>query len=236
MSEVKYPPTRQFNKPGLRVICVKWGDKYSDDYVFKLQSMAARHLPLHEFLCITDNPVDGVPCDPLVCDLPGWWQKIGLFQPGLFPGDNIYLDLDLVITDDISVFYNCLRIDPAKLWTLDDFSYSLRTPKQNISPETRKQLGGIGTINSSVMCWRGYAHSCVYDVWKTFDPSIMDELHGDQNHITQALYPDGIRFLPDGFANSYKYGHQTQAPLVVFHGDPKPADVSDEWVIKNWTA
>ena len=40
-----YPPQKQLHKPGLRVICVRWGDKYGDEYVYKLQAMAARHLP-----------------------------------------------------------------------------------------------------------------------------------------------------------------------------------------------
>jgi len=232
---VNYPPERQEASHEFRVICVKWGDKYDDDYVLKLQAMCARHLPAHEFVCVTEKPVDGVQCNPLVCDLPGWWQKVGLFQPGMFPGNNLYLDLDVVITASLSSFFAALLTDAAKLWTLDDFSYSLRRPKQ-VSDQIYRTLGGIGTINSSVMLWRGWHGSEVYRVWETFEPDVMEELHGDQNHITRALWPDSIRFLPDGFAQSYKYGQRQKAPIVIFHGDPKPADVNDEWVRENWAA
>ena len=229
---VVYPPAKK-RPQGLRVICVKWGDKYPSDYVYKLQNMCARHLPAHEFICITETPVEGVSCNPLLCDLPGWWQKLGLFQPGLFPGNNIYLDLDVVITSSLSAFVGALATDPTKLWTLDDFSYSLRSPK-SVSGETARQLGGAGTINSSVMLWQGSPESEVYQIWEDFNPEVMDVLHGDQNFITQSLYPYSIKFLPDGYVQSYKYGGRKQAPLVVFHGEPKPHQVGDDWVKQHW--
>lgn len=231
---VVYPPTQQRRNRSLRVICVKWGDKYDDTYVEHLRDMCFRHLPQHEFVCITDKPVEGVQCNPLVCDLPGWWQKVGLFQPGLFPGQNLYLDLDVVLTGSISPFLAAALVDPLKLWTLDDFGYPLRNPRKDMGEPTRKLLGGPGTVNSSVMLWHGWHDSVVYDIWNKWHPATMDELHGDQNWITQALYPGGIRFLPDGYAKSYKYSNRAIAPLVVFHGEPKPHQVEDDWVKENW--
>lgn len=229
---VIYPPSK-IRHTGLRVICVKWGDKYGEDYVYKLQSMCARHLPAHEFVCVTDEPVEGVTCYPLVCDLPTWWQKVGLFQRGLFPGDNLYLDLDIVITESIKPLVASLRLEPTKLWTVDDFGYPLRNPR-SVSAETQKLLGGEGTINSSVLAWHGDTQSEVYAVWDKFNPEVMDVLHGDQNWITQSLYPDSIRFLPTGYVRSYKYNKMQIAPVVVFHGEPKPHEVHEEWVRQHW--
>lgn len=229
-------PQRQVRQRGLRVLCVRWGDKYTEDYVYKLRDACERHLPAHEFVCITENPLEGVQCNPLVCDLPGWWQKVGLFAPGLFPGQNLYLDLDVVITDALAPLVAASRVDPLALWVEDDFSYSIRYPRDpaSMAPGTRKLLGGPGTIQSSVMAWHGWPESKVYKVWEDFEPSVMDELHGDQNWITRALWPDAIEFFPAGLIKSYKYGNQKQAPVVVFHGEPKPHQVANDWVKEHW--
>lgn len=233
---IAYPPTKQQLPQGLRIVCVKWGDKYGEDYVHKLQAACERHIPHREFVCLTENPVMGVQCNPLPSDLPGWWSKIGLFRPGLFPGDNLYLDLDVVVTGQITPFLAALKTDPLKLWALDDFSYSLIRHKQGMSAETQRLLGGAGTINSSVMLWRGQARSPAYAAWERFTPDVMDTLHGDQNWLTQCLWPDHIKLLPTGYAESYKYGGRKQAPIVIFHGDPKPSDVTDDWVLRHWAA
>ena len=217
------------------MLCVKWGNKYDDSYVLRLRNMCERHLPPHEFVCITEAPVDGVQCNPLVCDLASWWQKNGLFQPGLFPGQNLYIDLDVVITSDLSPLVAAARTNPQSLWCVDDFSYSLLSPKLNMSDETRRLLGGPGTIQSSVMSWHGWPDSDVYKIWTEFDPAVMQELHGDQNWITRALWPEHIEFFPPGYIASYKYGNHQKAPCVVFHGEPKPHQVGDEWVKENWT-
>ena len=232
---IAFPPKRQPLPKGLRVLCIKWGDKYTDDYVLRLQAMCARHLPPHDFVCITDDPVDGVECNPLLCDLPGWWQKVGLFQRGLFPGWNMFLDLDVVITSSLAPLVAAAMTDKSALWCVDDFGYPLRNPRA-VSPDTRRMLGGVGTIQSSVMLWCGSPESQVYAAWDQFTPEVMEALHGDQNWLTQALYPQAVKFLPDGYVNSYKYGKHQQAPLSVFHGEPKPHQVADEWVLQHWAA
>jgi len=231
---IHYPPKKQHIQQGLRVICYKWGDKYSDDYVLKLKSMCERHLPHREFVCVTDKPVEGVNCNPLIGPLPSWWGKIHLFQRGLFPGDNIYIDLDVVITANLTPLAACLKLAPTKLWTVDDFGYPLSKPRA-VDPHTKKLLGGVGTINSSVMLWRGDTHSEVYAAWDKFTPDVMEDLHGDQNWITQALYPQSVRFLPDGYVKSFKYEKQAKSAISVFHGDPKPHEVREPWVVQNWT-
>lgn len=178
--------------------------------------MAARYLPPHDFLCLTDAPVEGVDCQPLECEWPSWWSKLSLFRPGALPGENFYLDLDVVLTAPV-----VLPTLDGRLWALDDFSYSLLRPRQDVDPWTRRLLGGSGTINSSVMYWRDDAGA---KVWNDFKPEVMRELHGDQNWITRCLWPDRISLFPPGFACSFKYHvqrGQPTAPIVVFHGQPK---------------
>lgn len=214
----------------LTVACVRWGTKYPPEYVHKLHRACARNLPVHQFVCLSDQPpIDGIDWRPLPTSLPTWWSKIGLFKPGQFAGDVLYLDLDVVITGRLDGLVSLLEQDRTRLWVPDDFSYSLRRPKQGIGADTRRQLGGDGCVNSSVMLWHGDACRAV---WDKFDPAVMDVLHGDQNFITQVLWPDGIHLLPDGWASSYKYGGS--GVVRVFHGSPKCHEVSESWVAECW--
>lgn len=215
----------------LGVFCVKWGDKYGPDYVLRLQSMCRRHLPSHHFFCLTESPVAGVECPALPSSLPGWWAKIGMFQPGLMTGlDVLYLDLDVVITRDLFGMVALLETDRSRLWAPDDFSYSIVNPRRGLSPEQQRLLGGPGTINSSVMMWHG--DSCT-KVWTDFTPAVMDEMHGDQNHISKTLWPD-INLIPSEWVKSFKYNQRQPGPVTVFHGNPKPTEVNDKWVREHW--
>ena len=205
----------------IRVVCVKWGNKYPAEWVHRLKAMVDRYLTLeHTFVCMTDNPVEGVDCVPCAEGLPTWWSKVALFQPGLFPGLNLYLDLDVVITANIDGMVT-ENMAVGHVHAPDDFSYSLISPKVNIGAETRRLLGGEGTVNSSVMIWHDDAGRAV---WDEFKPEKMQEVHGDQNWITQALWPHTLRLMSPDWICSYKYHVQRGekiAPIVVFHGEPK---------------
>lgn len=213
----------------LTVLCVRWGSKYGNEYVRRLQAGVARHLSLeHRFVCLTNDPVPGVCCLPLPSGLPNWWAKIGMFRPGIIDGEKLYLDLDDVVHGPLDPFVR--RDAPTKVWALDDFSYSLRTPKTDLDPTTRGLLGGPGTCNSSVLYWTADFGS---DLWDKFRFDTMNRLHGDQNQITQTLWPHTLELYPPGLACSYKYdvlyGKGRFGSVTVFHGDPKPhqLDVGD---------
>ena len=224
----------------MRIVCIKWGDKYGPEYVTRLKAACERHIPHEQFWCMTDKPVEGVTCVPMNTPYPIWWSKVGLFRRGYFTGDILYLDLDVVITGPIATFIACLRMDPTKIWTLDDFSYSLMNPKQNMGEETRRLLGGVGTVNSSVMLWTDESTPArwkVYDDFAAAAGDVTNELHGDQNWITRCLWPDHIALLPPGIAGSYKYHVRSGSkpyPITIFHGDPKPHDLSDRWIYEHW--
>ena len=239
----------------MNVICVKWGSKYGWEWVLRLRNMVSRHLTIpHNFFCMSDDRMpdfindnllenDGIPYlrgslrVPCADGLPGWWAKVGLFRPGLFKGLNLYLDLDVVITDSIDALVienDCHD----KVVAPDDFSYSLINKKQNLSPDTRRLLGGDGTVNSSVMLWRDDAGR---RVWDEFRMEKMSEVHGDQNWITQCLWPHGeLKLLEGDHVCSYKYHVQRGEPvrsIVVFHGEPKVTGLGNGHPLyKAWAA
>ena len=207
----------------IRVLAVCVGPRYSDKWPRRLKSMVADNLSFkHEFVCVSDRDIEGITTVEAVPDLPGWWQKLALFQPGRFPGINLYLDLDVVIRGSLDPIVTRYGKTFHRLAAPDDFSYSLKTPKKGIDPGTRKLLGGVGTVNSSVMVWRDDAAA---DVWNKWNPDTMQDLHGDQNYITRTLYPERIELMDDELVSSYKYhevrGLRQDAPVVVFHGNPK---------------
>ena len=94
--------------------CVCYGDKYPVEYVQKLYNMVTRNTTLHiNFFVFTDHVKMHKMIDGHInirefpeTDLQGWWNKIQLFHPKVdLLGDTLYMDLDVVITDNIDCFF-----------------------------------------------------------------------------------------------------------------------------------
>lgn len=175
-----------------------------------LRHMVGKHLSLpHEFICITES------------DLPGWWGKVRLFKNSR--ARNLWLDLDTVITGPLDPLVTPLAdgIRIAKNWA----------------------QSGYGGCQSSVMYWQGDAGKIIND---EFDPAIAHWppinspgiLWGDQEWITQLRDENRltVEYFDVADVISYKYhcrnvGLPPAAKVVVFHGQPKPSEVFDKWVI-----
>jgi hypothetical protein len=209
----------------LHVCCIRAGEAFSPAYVLHLKDMVTRNLEegfAGRFVCFTDRP-DELPEDietaPLPADLPGWWSKLALFREGLFPeGDRVlFLDLDTVITGAIDAVAGW---DGEGLAILRDFY---------------RPHG----LQSSVMAWRAGGH---YEIWDTFREAgcPMIDPAGDQRWIEQNVSVADIvlwqSLLPGTFV-SFKQtrGIPSEASVVVFHGHPRPHEITDGWVPKVWT-
>lgn len=215
----------------LNVVCVRTGQKYNPDYVYKLKSMVSRHLKQeHNFYCITENPsqVHGVDTIPAPIQIADSWCKIGLFTSQLQkvkPGDRmLYLDLDVVVTgsldDLIAGKLNNKKdeqgdkIPCQDLWIVKDW----RDP-----------------FNSSVMYWEHGQQGNIYASFKGV--SDIERLRGDQNLIAEVV-PNAKTFK-EGAVLSYKFDTVKTKPkdakVVLFHGKPKMTDLPDvEWIQQEW--
>lgn len=202
----------------ISIVCVNVGPKYSMDYVINLREMIVKNLPLDielKFYCITDRQ-DELPTGfiPLLADpnLPGWWQKVRLFDYSIgLTGKIVYFDLDIVITSEISRLIESDGI--IKDWHYDSY-------------------------NSSVMVWTAGNHR---EVWEKFSYSLVNRppsgyagpIWTDQDWI---YIVGGWNTFPDGWCVSYKShalnGVPKSSMVVVFHGNPKPHEVADSWVPK----
>lgn len=191
----------------LTVWCVYWGDKYNKAYVYALKESVEANLTIpHRFVCITTDRLEGIETVLPKVPYQGWWQKTGLFYPGLATGPSIYLDLDVVITGNIDYLTDYI----------DTFS----------APANWAQ-SGHGGIQSSVMVWPGNW----YEPFEKFNYQIDSErLYGDQEFLWELL---GDKWNKIPHVGSYKY-HVRPAGNVpdwmricAFHGKPDPAEVTD---------
>lgn len=94
----------------LNVVCVKYGTKYGADYVNKLYWGVKKHLSLpHTFSCFTEDAKgldENILVKPLKHTWGGWWSKVHIFDPSVYPDENtsdwvFYIDLDMIITGSL---------------------------------------------------------------------------------------------------------------------------------------
>lgn len=229
----------------LNILCLKYGDKYSPDYVNKLYNMVQRHLTVpHRFICFTEdstgiNPAIEIFPLPAINDIKGWWWKTYLFKADHFPAGqtNLFFDLDIVLVNNID---NLLDFMPGHFVGLQDPNKIFQRPIK---------------LNSSVMRWQSGHYG---DLWTAIesDRKSIRGLHGDQDWIWQK-YHSQIKFFPAKWIKSYKWEVRTHNELIragtqqrfatirnpeldpetsilVFHGTPNPADVQDQIIVDNW--
>ena len=206
----------------LTVWCICWGDKYPDYYVTRLKESVAQNTEIpHRFVCVTDRRIPGITTMPPPVDWPGWWGKIGLFKPGFSGPLNLYLDLDVVVTGDLTPIIESLD------------QHSLAMP-------LNWAQSGHGGCQSSVMVWRDcLLNQQIYDLfdpaWIHWPPKEPWKFYGDQEVITHFRDTGLIRVrpIPDQYVKSWKYHCQNGLPkdarVIVFHGSPKPDEVSVPW-------
>lgn len=232
------------NTPPLSVLCVRFGTRYGREYVERLRNMVARHLTVpYVFYCLTDDqhPIDGVVSIVKINQgyAKGWWHKVHMFDPTLGLKNRVlYFDLDVVIHNNIDKLI--CQYDN-KFLGIRDFNRKFN-PQWNI-------------LNSSVMSWPAGQHPDIFTVFQT-NPIQAQRLHGDQDWIWQVA-KSRITFWPESWIQSYKweirdrtelaysgskrYFKDVRSPKIhpdcavsVFHGDPKPDEVLDQFVIDNW--
>lgn len=233
------------NDLSVTVICVRFGNRYGREYVERLRNMVARHLTVpYEFVCLTDDnhPIDGVRniYQQNANYAKGWWHKVHMFDPNLpLRGRVLYFDLDVVIHNNID---KLASVYPSDFMGILDFN--------------RKFYANWKMLNSSVMAWN---HGTQSHIWNQFisNPREAMRLPGDQDWIWKTS-KDRIKFWPHEWIQSYKWEIRRKEDLVViggkrqfkavdhtieldpeccvtvFHGDPKPQDVQDKFVVDNW--
>lgn len=180
-----------------RFICLKQGHKYGIDYVNILHNRVRHYLrSLDDFICYTDTPDlkfdDGITVINLPTDLGihGWWWKTWILGQD-HPGENLYMDLDVLITGPLEVY----RPGPTGLWG----------------------LWNRDRLNSSILGWR----NSLPTVWTRFDQQRNRHLgiggvHGDQEIINECVAQGD--FEQHWYADSYTAWLDVKTPQLLGRG------------------
>jgi hypothetical protein len=233
------------SSPKNYVVCLKWGNKYSAEYVNKLNNMVKRNLTIdYEFVCFTENAA-GIDKDIRIEPLPpipatGWWFK-PYFMSDKLPlrGTLLYLDLDLIVFDNIDKLFT---YNPNKdFLIIRDFNRQVRK--------------NWDRVNSSVFRLKIGSKYSAYEQFLQERESIVRRMPGDQDWMYRYCKP--YEYWPDEWIQSYKWemrgrntlgvvngkrnfvqpGEPTILPetsIAVFHGKPDIPEALDEWPRKNW--
>ena len=227
------------------ILCVKWGNKYISEYANVLYNMCKRHTTVpYEFHCVTDD-VTGLNPDIHVIKFPKdvswiktWWSKLWMFSDALpIKGNVLYFDLDVIIHRNIDALFNY----QGKFNIIRDFN--------------RCRIKDWSYCNSSVMRWRTGEMNYLHDDFIQRPHEIMGQNHGDQDWITKRAKQD-VTHWPDDWIRSYKWEMiglkdtkirkgkkfvferepdlSPENRVAVFHGEPKPFNCGDQFVVDNW--
>ena len=176
----------------INVICIKWGDKFTSEFVNRLYSMVRQNLSYEfRFYCYTDD-ANGINDSVEIIDIPNdndlevWWNKLALFQKGMFEGTCLFFDLDVVIQNNIDELIDYL--DRECLTKVKCYWKDESKTRYGIVHRDLKSSYDM-TNNSSVMLWEGNA---LADIWNHFieDPEYyMLKYRG----IDRFIYHEGFR-------------------------------------------
>lgn len=222
-------------------ICVNVGKKYPKQYTERLYNMVSRNTSQpFNFYVYTDNttmyPEKHFRVIEHTSDEVGWWCKLKLFESGVLPsGDYLYMDLDVVIVDNID-----------DLWNLEGFHIirDFIRPDEGILPN-KEYNSSVMKFNSTQTdgIWKHYRNNTRY--WKDLQKQI--HFVGDQNVISNygAYYPGFLNSFDDSMIWSFKKGVERgkhagdrskwfgrkippKGKICVFHGDPSPHDILND--------
>lgn len=218
------------------IICMKWGNRYSADYVNRLAGMVHRNLSIpHRFICFTEDSsgihssVEIRPLPELKLDehLPErGWRKLTVFQDTLadVSGRALFLDLDVVILGSLDPFFQiegAFRI--IKDWNL------------------RHTFIG----NSSVFRFEIGKYSDVLSYFIRHGEEVRAQHRNEQAYLSWFMRERGVLdYWPEEWCISFKrhclrvfpLGYfmnpkrpSSDAKIVVFHGKPNPDEVCSGW-------
>ncbi len=219
-------------------VCLKWGTKYTAEFVNKLDSMLSRNVSVpYQLHCMTEDKTGILPHIEII-DLPDlplykWWWKMLLFDDNFPIKDGIFLDLDMIIQKDITFLYqtrrslmkvlhtNWIDLEEQKKWTIgDNYKYC--------------------SINSSVMCWNKFTNK--HFIWEDFinnREKIMFLYKGIDNWL-ESRQKIHIDTYDKEQTHTYSYWtcgeeYRENSSIILFDYNTKKQDeINEDWVKELW--
>jgi len=212
---------------------MKWGKKYSPEYVNILYRMVKRNMTRpFRFICLTEHPegidrgIDVLPIPPFEDPAPEYyrycqaWRKLSLFAETLYDiqGKILFLDLDVVIVDNIDCFFDYSE----KLAIIENWSQPNRLIGQ-----------------ASAFCFEAGQYPRLLDRYQREQENVVKANRTEQVYITRELGKGNFDYFPDDWCKSFKFHclpggilnsfitprmAPKNAKIIVFHGNPNPID------------
>lgn len=200
----------------INIICLKWGTKFSPEYVNRLYLGFKRNTTIpFKFHCFTDDP-KGLHPEVVAQQLPktgltGWWNKLWLFNKDLpITGRVVYADLDTLIVRNVD---DILSHDQGFAILRD-----LYTVEKN--PKTHE-------AQSAFMSFEAHKYSHLWDTFYPRAKQIIAEYKNFGDQVWIYRNEKNLTFYQDLFPKqlvSYKVaclkGLPNEARIVCYHGAP----------------
>jgi len=225
--------------------CVIHGPAYGWHYVERLHGMLKRNLSsqvrMHVFT-EANRPVPAHMTKHVLQDWTvhgpkkAWWYKLQMFDPSHHRGPLLYFDLDTVIVNNIDWI---THQDLTLFWTIKDFQHLYRPTSTD--------------LNSSVMWFDTVRYDYVWqEVLRRGIDKVIGQYRGDQDYLSEVINHGHRRYLPrirswrwqcwDGGYDFKKRKWRepgagtdiTDTDVMIFHGKPKPDEVSDPVIQQYW--
>ena len=176
---------------------MKWGDKFSPEYVNRLYSMVYHNIDTKfRFICFTENSKDIRP-EVEIQEIPELklpsgspergWRKLTIFKKnfGGLSGPTLFLDLDVVIVGNLDVCFS----QPGDFLIAHD--------KKNL----KKREG-----NSSVFRFEAGKYAHILNYFEKNSEQIKNEVRHEQAYLSREIHKLGkLEFWPDDWVPSFKY-------------------------------
>lgn len=229
--------------------CVIHGTLYDWRYVERLYNMLDRNLHGTVHMHVYTEHDRSVPphmSKHILTEWPGiagprksWWYKLQMFDATHFKGDLLYFDLDTVICNDITWM---VQQPTDYLWTIRDF--------RNL------QRSAHNSMNSSIMWWNTERFAWIWDQVKiNHIAELTRKYAGDQDFLHAVIDHNSRRYFDPNRVKSWRWqaldggydfarrrhcapGSGTmidgETSVLVFHGRPKPHQVTDPIILQHW--
>ncbi|MDO4574198.1 MAG: glycosyltransferase [Planctomycetia bacterium] len=223
------------------ILCMKWGTRYSSEYVNTLASMVRRNMERpYRLVCFTERP-EGIVPDVEIRPLPEMeldarlpergWRKLTMFQEKLadIEGTALFLDLDVVILGSLDPFFDV----PGRFRIVEDWNLRNRS---------------IG--NSSVFRFEVGQHPDILRYYVEHGDEVRAAHRNEQAYLSWCMKEKGILdYWDPAWCKSFKrhcmrtfpmgYFQQARHPgpetkVVIFHGKPNPDQVWNGWHASNF--
>lgn len=197
----------------INFIALKWGTKYGPEYVNRLHNSLKLHYKKpFKFTVITDNPSD-LNCDVLPLSMLSLIDSDGVFTAKKLElykifkqGDYCLLDLDILITRDITEYFDQYNFVEPRI---------ILNRWQNHSRIYNSFFTGDCFVNSSFVTWRDDQLEWLFDLFVANLGVVEYRYRTVDKFIFYSSF-EKLKFHPRGLVYAYSFGAEYDTDIEPF--------------------